>query len=70
MAHWKSDVSVFNFQVDEFKEVETPEEIREWEDLMRDQVRLAGFDFSKVDIGLRSTSCCGGRCDDCDQVAQ
>lgn len=70
MDNWKSDVSVFNFQVDEFRKVETPEQIKEWEELMRDQVRLAGFNLENVEIGLRSTSCCGGRCDDCDQVAQ
>lgn len=62
------NTSVFSFQVDEFREAKTPEEIKEWEELMENQVRLVGFVRTNEPIGIRSTSCCGGRCDDCDEV--
>jgi len=62
---------IFNFTVDEIKEMKTPEEIQEWESYMEKQINLPGYKFDRTaSIGVRTTSCCGGRCDDCDEAAR
>jgi hypothetical protein len=56
---------IFNFQPKGYKVYETPEELKEWERLMKEEV---GF---KADISNLSGSCTestsAGRSDDCDQ---
>ena len=56
---------VFNFQSESYSIYETPEELKEWERLMKEEV---GF---KADISNLSGSCTesrsAGRSDDCDQ---
>ena len=61
---------IFNFHVDEYKNIETQADIEEFEMLMKNSALVTEFDFSKENL-LRSgtTSCSGGRCDDCDSVA-
>lgn len=56
---------VFHFQPKEFEILSTPEQLREWERLMKEEVGLT------ADISNLSGSCteshCAGRSDDCDQ---
>lgn len=62
---------IFNFRVDEYKNVETPADIEEFEVLMKNSAHVTDFDFSKENIlASGTTSCSGGRCDDCDQILQ
>ena len=60
---------IFNFHVDEYKNVETQADIEEFEMLMKNSALIKEFDFSKENI-MRSgtTRCSGGRCDDCDPM--
>jgi hypothetical protein len=56
---------VMYFQPDSYKQFRTPDELKQWERMMREHV---GF---KADISNLSGTCtecsCGGNTDDCDQ---
>jgi hypothetical protein len=56
---------VFNFQPTGFKELSTPDELKEWERMMKDEVGFKG-DFSNL-AGSCTESESAGRSDDCDQ---
>jgi hypothetical protein len=56
---------VFHFQPKEFRVLKTPEELREWERLMKDAV---GFQGDIKNLAATCTECTsGGVKDDCDQ---
>jgi hypothetical protein len=63
-------MTIYPFQADDIRVPNTPAEIAEWEDWMANRARVAGFDASRFKVGTRSTSCCGGTCDDCDFLQQ
>lgn len=56
---------IFNFQPKGYKEYETPEELAEWERLMKEEVGFAD-DISNL-TGTCSESSSAGGSDDCDQ---
>ncbi len=56
---------VFQFQPQSFKVFETPEELKEWERLMREEVGFRGALPHASMTGTESCSC--GCSDDCDQ---
>jgi len=61
--------AIYNFHIDEFKNVETDADIEEFEMLMKNSAKITKFDFSKENIiAFGSTSCSGGRADDCDEI--
>lgn len=56
---------VFNFQPDGYKVYETPEELKEWEKLMKEEV---GFNADITNLsGSCTESYSAGSSDDCDQ---
>lgn len=61
-------MTIYPFVVDDIRIAQTPEEVREWENWMKNRVKAGGFDFPGNKVGLMTTSCCGGDCDDCDSV--
>lgn len=62
---------IFNFHVDEYRNIETAADIEEFETLMKKSARISKFDFSKDNLlASGTTSCSGGICDDCDEIAR
>lgn len=59
-------MTIYPFLVNDIRIARTPEEVREWEEWMRNRVKVGGYDFSKSGAGIMTTSCCSGECDDCD----
>lgn len=56
---------VFHFQAKEYDVLSTPEELQEWERLMKEEV---GFSADISNLSGSCTEChSGGRSDDCDQ---
>lgn len=56
---------IFHFQPTEIRVLKTPEELKEWERMMKEDVGLKGQIVSPT--GSCTESVCGGRKDDCDQ---
>jgi hypothetical protein len=56
---------IFNFKSDKYSVYETPEELAEWEKLMKEEVGFSA-DFSNVS-GTCTESGSAGTSDDCDQ---
>ena len=63
-------MTIYPFQVDDVRVPQTPDEIKEWEDWMKNRAKVAGFDVKNHKVGIMTTSCCGGTCDDCDFMQQ
>jgi len=56
---------IFHFQPDEFRQMDTPEKIKQWEKLMKERVGFSA-EFTNFS-GTGTESCCQGTPDDCDQ---
>lgn len=70
IEEFKSVPVIYNFHADEYRTVETAEEIKEFEFLMRRGARVKDFDFSEENIRASGTTSCSGGCaDDCDAIA-
>ncbi|MCE3203425.1 hypothetical protein JI735_19675 [Paenibacillus sonchi] len=59
--------AVFYFQPTEFKMLESPEEIKRWEHLMRESVGIKSVTFDGSGSCCESPSGNPSRADDCDQ---
>ena len=69
LKNFKGIPVVFNFHIDEYKSIESQADIEEFEMLMKNSARVEDFDFSKENLlASGTTSCSGGRCDDCDSI--
>ena len=57
--------TIFHFQPTDYKIFSTPDELKEWERLMKEEV---GFLADVSNLSGTCTECsCGGNTDDCDQ---
>ena len=63
-----SITTIYNFHADEIRPAKSESDLKEWEAYMISQVKLDGFKVGTTDMNLMTTSCCGGRCDDCDMA--
>ncbi len=69
ICNLKGVPAIYNFHIDEYKDIETSADIEEFEMLMKNSAQISKFDFSKENlIQSGTTSCSGGRCDDCDSI--
>jgi hypothetical protein len=55
---------IFHFQPTDFRELQSPDELKRWEDAMKSKVGFKA-DFSNLS-GTCCESVCGGSADDCD----